>query len=120
MTANVKLIVEEKPNVLKVPNAALRFRPPGWEGRAKDRAGDRRKMERTAQRGDSGATGRVWAPGADGELHTVALTLGVTDGSVTEVRAGDLKEGQEVVVGVASRSGGKKVSSSEHSPRFQR
>jgi HlyD family secretion protein len=120
MTANVKLIVEEKPNVLKVPNAALRFRPPGWEGRAKDRARDGRKMERTAQRGDSGATGRVWAPGADGELHTIALRLGVTDGSATEVRAGDLKEGQEVVVGVASRSGGKKVSSSEHSPRFQR
>ncbi|MGH7392741.1 MAG: efflux RND transporter periplasmic adaptor subunit, partial [Candidatus Rokuibacteriota bacterium] len=29
MTANVKLIVAEKSNVLKVPNAALRFRPPG-------------------------------------------------------------------------------------------
>src|SRR6058998_3829544 len=29
MTANVKLVVAEKPNVLKVPNASLRFRPPG-------------------------------------------------------------------------------------------
>ena len=29
MTANVKLIVAEKPSVLKVPNAALRFRPAG-------------------------------------------------------------------------------------------
>jgi HlyD family secretion protein len=29
MTANVKLIVAEKPSVLKVANAALRFRPPG-------------------------------------------------------------------------------------------
>jgi HlyD family secretion protein len=29
MTANVKMIVAEKPSVLKVPNAALRFRPAG-------------------------------------------------------------------------------------------
>ena len=29
MTANVKLVVAEKPSVLKVSNAALRFRPPG-------------------------------------------------------------------------------------------
>ena len=32
MTANVKMIVAEKPNVLKVPNAALRFRPAGSDG----------------------------------------------------------------------------------------
>src|SRR5919201_6874714 len=31
MTANVKLVVAEKPSVLKVPNSALRFRPPGAE-----------------------------------------------------------------------------------------
>src|SRR5947208_278957 len=31
MTANVKLVVAEKPSVLKVPNAALRFRPAGAE-----------------------------------------------------------------------------------------
>jgi HlyD family secretion protein len=32
MTANVKLVYAEKPDVLKVPNAALRFRPAGAEG----------------------------------------------------------------------------------------
>jgi HlyD family secretion protein len=32
MTANVKLVYAEKPNVLKVPNAALRVRPAGAEG----------------------------------------------------------------------------------------
>src|ERR1700675_2185635 len=31
MTANVKLVGSEKPNVLKVSNAALRYRPPGAE-----------------------------------------------------------------------------------------
>src|SRR5204862_5149526 len=32
MTANVKLVFAEKPNVLKIANAALRFRPPGADG----------------------------------------------------------------------------------------
>jgi HlyD family secretion protein len=32
MTANVKLVYAEKPNVLKVSNAGLRFRPAGAEG----------------------------------------------------------------------------------------
>jgi HlyD family secretion protein len=31
MTANVKMIVAEKPSVLKIPNAALRFRPAGTD-----------------------------------------------------------------------------------------
>jgi HlyD family secretion protein len=31
MTANVKLVVAQKPSVLKVPNSALRFRPSGVE-----------------------------------------------------------------------------------------
>jgi len=31
MTANVRIVIESKPSVLKVPNAALRFRPAGAE-----------------------------------------------------------------------------------------
>lgn len=31
MTANVRIVIDSKPSVLKVPNAALRFRPPGAE-----------------------------------------------------------------------------------------
>src|SRR5439155_5854596 len=34
MTANVRLVVDQKPSILKVPNAALRFRPAGVEGEA--------------------------------------------------------------------------------------
>src|SRR5438309_10270330 len=34
MTANVRLVVDQKSSVLKVPNAALRFRPAGVEGEA--------------------------------------------------------------------------------------
>ena len=38
MTANVRLVVDRRDNALKVPNAALRFRPPGAGGAAKDAA----------------------------------------------------------------------------------
>jgi len=30
MTANVRIITDQRSNVLRVPNSALRFRPPGW------------------------------------------------------------------------------------------
>ena len=30
MTANVRVVTDVRENVLKVPNAALRFKPPGW------------------------------------------------------------------------------------------
>src|SRR5512132_1512699 len=39
MTANVRLVVDQKENVLKVPNAALRYRPPGEAPEASVAAG---------------------------------------------------------------------------------
>jgi HlyD family secretion protein len=42
MTANVKLVVAEKPSVLRVPNAALRFRPAGADGGDADAGGTAR------------------------------------------------------------------------------
>ena len=46
--------------------------------------------------GKTGVGGRVWVLDADGEPRPVALTLGITDGSSTEVLKGDVKEGQAV------------------------
>jgi hypothetical protein len=39
MTANVRVITDVRENVLKVPNAALRFKPPGWVEPPKGEAG---------------------------------------------------------------------------------
>ena len=50
MTANVKLVVAEKPSVLKVPNAALRFRPAGAPPAAPGRAGAPPSTESTRER----------------------------------------------------------------------
>jgi HlyD family secretion protein len=107
MTANVKIVLASKPDVLKVPNAALRFRPPGGEadvaaGRepAAGRPGAAASRERGAREPGGGPPGRVWVAGANGRPRPVILRLGLTDGSMTEVLAGDLREGSEVLVGL--------------------
>jgi HlyD family secretion protein len=55
------------------------------------------------QRGDGsvqGRPGRVWIRNADGTPAPVALTVGISDDSSTEVLSGDLREGQEVITGI--------------------
>jgi HlyD family secretion protein len=87
MTANVSIVVEKRTGVLKVPNAALRFRPSDMEkARPKRRGG-------VAERAGSG----VWVLEA-GKLKRIPLVTGISDGSYTEVVKGEVKEGQEAVV----------------------
>jgi HlyD family secretion protein len=195
MTANVKLVVAEKPSVLKVPNAALRFRPagdiapaaspaargqppaPGGPAAAAPPGGPRtleqirerlvqglkltdaqqRKLDPiledsrnqmralaglpeaerqgraqrvreatrarireiltpeqqarydqeagTARRGPA-TPGRLWKVGPDGSPVAVPVTLGLSDGAMTEIAGGELQEGQEVIVGTASATAG--------------
>jgi HlyD family secretion protein len=44
MTANVKLVIAQRDSVLKVPNAALRYKPPGAPDETADAKGDAAKM----------------------------------------------------------------------------
>ena len=202
MTANVKLVTAEKPSALKVPNAALRFRPAGVEAAApsapasggvagggqpsleqiRDRlvkelklAEDQQKKlepilqdsreqlralqglpeadrraraqkirEATrvkirevltdAQRarydemagasggeGRTGIQGRVWIVGPDGKPASVALTLGLSDGTATEVLRGEINENQDVIVGLVGggRSGGGPQAPQQGTPRLR-
>jgi HlyD family secretion protein len=50
--------------------------------------------------GVQGRPGRVWIRNADGTPQPVALTVGISDDSSTEVLGGDLREGQEVITGI--------------------
>jgi HlyD family secretion protein len=185
MTANVRVITSVRQDVLRVPNAALRYRPPGEEpapigaaatagpGRTpfqrpaptsleetmgrltrelklsneqqknlepileesrsqfttlnrvpqeQRRAAATRIREESRQkiralltpeqqaifdqmpqgqagRGAADQAGRVWVLGPDGKPIAVAIRLGISDGNSTEVVGGELKEGQEVLVG---------------------
>ena len=84
MTANVKILVERHDDVLKIPNAALRYRP------ADAPSGNRRKAASAQQ--------TVYVLDSSGHLQPVAVTLGITDGTYTEVVSGGLKPGDKVVV----------------------
>jgi len=55
--------------------------------------------------GRSGVAGRVWIVGPEGKPAPLTLAVGLSDGTATEVLRGELKEGQEVIVGLAGGSG---------------
>jgi HlyD family secretion protein len=50
----------------------------------------------------AGTPGRVFVVGENGKPKAVSLTLGLSDGSSTEVVRGEVEEGQEVIVGAAA------------------
>lgn len=85
MTANVSVIIARHGNVMKIPNAALRFRP-------KDMAESRKMPGGDQLKGSS-----VWTL-ADGKPKRVGVKTGATDGSFTELVSGEIPEGAEVIV----------------------
>ena len=104
MTANVRVVTEQKQDVLRVSNAALRFRPPGVEAERPQRPGPGSGMAGGrggpgSSRAGTGLPGRVWIAGADGKPVAVQIRLGITDGNNTEVVEGPLTERQEVIIG---------------------
>lgn len=205
MTANVRIVTDTRENVLKVPNAALRYRPPGAseprsaaapeggdgagedgakkggrasqggdalrdrlarelaltadqqarvdtilnETRNKTRAlegdkGERRKaVERLRAesramiseiltpeqrkryeamapgrggRGRGATPGRVWVVDGAGKPKSLAVRIGLSDGTHSEVVGGELKEGMEVIVG--ARVNGRTPARAGKGPRF--
>jgi HlyD family secretion protein len=96
MTAVLQIIVKEATNVLKVPNAALRFTPSEAAGEHPASA-----AASTARGPQAGAAARVWTLGVDGQLTPLEVALGESDDTGTEVFDGVLKAGQQVIVGAA-------------------
>jgi HlyD family secretion protein len=70
------------------------------------------------QAGRAPTRGRVWITEADGKPKAVQLRLGLTDGTTTEVLGGDLKEGQEVLIGLAVAAKGGSPSPASRGPRM--
>jgi HlyD family secretion protein len=91
MTANVTVAVGRAENVVRLPKAALRFRPRGTPG---------------ANRGAPGVSSMqnvsVLAP--NGQLRQIAVKTGLSDANYIEVVSGDLKEGERVVVGMSGQT----------------
>jgi HlyD family secretion protein len=129
MTANISFQIKKKDDVLRIPNAALRFFPKPDQVRPEDRpllegAGPRQdKAKETTEPApgarDKAAANRrrnhrhVWV--VDGELlRAVAIVTGINDTKYTEVVSGDLPPGTKVLTGIgsASETNGAKVEAS--------
>jgi HlyD family secretion protein len=94
MTATVTVIADRRGAVLRVPNAALRFRPVGGDAAGVATAGA------DTVRGDvAGAATRSVFVLANGKLVRRELGIGLSDGRHTEVIGDSLRAGDLVVTG---------------------
>ncbi len=118
MTANVEFLVSEKTDVLKIPNAALRFRPPserqpaqvsavrGNAGRETAGGGGRGGASPNPRGGSRNREGAQSRQGTvyllrDQEATPVRLRLGISDGTYTEVVSGDIQANDQVILAMA-------------------
>ena len=96
MTANVSVVHAQRDDVLTVPNAALRFRPPPELAPRRVRGdGGPASAPRpeTARRLDRRT---VWVM-RDGAPSPVPIRVGISDGTNTELIEGELEEGDPLV-----------------------
>ncbi len=107
MTANVTFVYAQKDDVMRIPNAALRFRPPPNLLSLADP-----KTAAGGRAGGSGGTGpgkrpqsgapetpdrrTVWVL-RDEKPVAVPIRIGISDGSVTELAEGELTAGDSVI-----------------------
>ncbi len=109
LTANLQFEVSRRKDVLLVPNAALR-----WKPRPDLISPEFRTNGQPPKRGNGdgakGALGNertqrdraiLWVENEDGLLKPVPVRLGLTDGSRTEIREGEVEAGSKIVVGEA-------------------
>jgi HlyD family secretion protein len=114
MTATVHFEVDDRTDSLLVPNASLRYRPSPEQIFAdpaagnSDAGGPASRGNRRPRGGPGTAkAGRVWLIAADGEkLRPVDVQIGLADRAFTEITGGELREGDEIVVGEARAAAG--------------
>ena len=99
MTANVSIIVSSKKDVLRIPNAALRFRP-----------SEKRDMTKQKEKGSG-----VWVL-ENKKPKRIAVTTGISDGMYTELLSGEIREGQELIVESLAKP---KTQSQSSTPRMR-
>jgi len=89
MTANVSVPIESKTGVMRVPNAALRFRPDPADLAAPPDPNSPPKKETV-----------VYVLNETGKLKAIAVKTSITDGNYTAVESASLKPGESIVAGL--------------------
>ena len=107
MTANVSIETESRQNVLRIPNAALRFKP-ATSAATHD------------QKGAKGPKGPgIWIL-ENNQPKSVKITTGISDGSYTEVTTSELTEGQLIITDSSNSTKKNEPASNAGAPRFIR
>ena len=107
MTANVSIETESRQSVLRIPNAALRFKP-ATSAATPD------------QKGAKGPKGPgVWIL-ENNQPKSVKITTGISDGSYTEVTTSELTEGQLIITDSSNSTKKNEPASNAGVPRFIR
>ena len=82
MTANVTIVTAKKESPLRVPNGALRFRMPNVP------------VDKNVS--------QVWVFDPENKTHQAGVTTGIADSLFTEIIEGPVKEGDRVILGIAT------------------
>jgi len=112
MTATADIVVQQVNDGLLVPNAALRYAPPRREAGSTRMAGGsllsklfprprHSGQQERAEKG-KGKKQRVWIL-RDGQPVAVPVTIGNTNGIMTEITEGEVTPGQELIIESVSR-----------------
>jgi HlyD family secretion protein len=141
MTANLTITIDERNNVLKVPNSSLRFMPQdvnrqrtsgaGGQGQGQGQGRRRQQQSENAQ-GDGGENRfapasapvlpgqirNVWVLAQNGKPERRRITVGLSDGSATEVVDGDLREGDMVITGQTLTGANRTANTTQTPPGF--
>jgi HlyD family secretion protein len=133
LTANVQFELDRRSNVWLVPNAALRFKPtaeqaaqgsreatPGsGEGKEKVKGGRPAAAEKTTAPDELSGRSELWLP--EGErVRPMAVRVGLSDGTLTEVAGDPLTDGLMVVTGLQPPAGAQAGTSNPFAPSFSR
>ncbi len=135
MTANVTFVLQQVADTIKIPNAALRFKPTreqmqamrgesgsgsgrrgsgAWAGRGSGGsggAGSGRRPDGSDASGGPGGRGRDYGDKkpvyklVDGQPKLVLVKPGLTDGSVTQMVEGELEPGDQLVTEILGVAG---------------
>src|SRR5205814_620487 len=91
MTAVLRVQVHETDDTLKVSNQALRFRPKTREANTNPSGSQQVSTDNA-----------VWILDDGGSLVRVPIQVGASDENNTQITTGALREGQQVIVGIAT------------------
>jgi len=113
MTATVSILVAQRQNVLKIPRAALRFQPQLTPKEREQFIIAFQKQPVPSASDGAGAaprrawqnTPKVWTLTLAGAPWPIAVRLGITDDQFSELKDGDLEEGQELIIGLNEKDG---------------